>query len=153
MTDCQVRRADPGELATVLDLATAFYVEAGFVTPVPQLSANLVLLLNSDNAHVAVACGHGDGIVGFAITTLTFGLEHGRVAELEDLYVRPAHRCSGIGGALIEDSVEWSQLRGCRLLELVVTPNSKNSDQLSGYYARRGFADEGRRLLSRNLAP
>jgi aminoglycoside 6'-N-acetyltransferase I len=148
----EVRQARPGELPTVLDLATAFYVEDGFTTPVWQLRENLLVLLDSDSARVAVAGGHDDEIVGFAITTLSFGLEYGRLAELEDLFVVPAHRRTGIGGALIDDSAYWARSRGCRALELVVAPNGTNVDHLFNYYAHQGFINEGRQILSRDLA-
>jgi GNAT superfamily N-acetyltransferase len=136
---------------TVLDLATAFYAEDGFTTPVSELRDNLVVLLDSENARVAVACAPNDEIVGFAITTLSFGLEDGCVAELEDLYVRPTNRRIGIAGALIDDSAKWAASRGCRRLELVVAPNGNDVAHLFGFYARRGFVDEGRRLLGRSL--
>ena len=152
MTGHEVRQARLDELSTVLDLAAAFYVEDGFTTPVEQLRENLLVLLDSDSARVAVASGHGDEIVGFAITTLTFGLEYGLLAELEDLFVVPAHRRGGIGSALIDDSAHWARSRGCRALELVVTPNGANVDHLFNYYAHQGFTSEGRQVLSRDLS-
>lgn len=152
MTGYEVREARLGELPTLLDLAAAFYVEDGFTTPVWQLRENLLVLLDLDSARVAVGCGHDDEIVGFAITTLSFGLEHGSIAELEDLFVLPACRRTGIAGALIDDSADWAASRGCSVLEIVVAPNGNDVAHLVGYYARRGFTDEGRRLLSRNLA-
>ena len=148
----EVRRARPGELPIVLDLATAFYAEDGFTTPVWQLRENLLVLLDSDSARVTVACRQNDEVLGFAITTLSFGLEYGRLAELEDLFVVPAHRRSGIGSALINDSADWARSRGCRALELVVAPNGANVDHLLNYYARQGFTSEGRQILSRDLA-
>lgn len=147
-----VRQARPAELQTVLDLATAFYIEDGFTTPVWRLRENLLVLLDSDSARVAVACGRDDEIVGFAITTLSFGLEYGRIAELEDLFVLPAHRHRGIGTVLTDDGAEWARSRGCHALELVVAPNGNDVGHLIDYYARRGFTDGGRRLLSRELA-
>ena len=152
MTGHEVREARLGELSTLLDLAAAFYVEGGFSTPVSQLRENLLLLLDSDSARVAVGCGHDDEIEGFAITTLSFGLEYGWLAELEDLFVLPAHRRSGIGSALIDDSAHWARSRGCRTLELVVAPNGANVDHLFNYYARQGFTSEGRQILSRDLS-
>lgn len=148
-----VRPARTAELTPVLVLATAFYREDGFTTPVRELRHNLEALLDSADARVAVADVHGTQIVGFAITTLSFGLEQGRIGELGDLYVRPAHRRGGIAAALITDSTNWARARGCRALELVIAPNGNNVHQLHAYYARHGFTDEGRRLLSRNLAP
>lgn len=108
-------------------------------------------LLDSADARVAVAEGRDSKIVGLAITTLSFGLEQGRIAELEDLFVRPAARHGGIGAALI-DSINWARSRGCRALELVVAPTGGNVARLHRYYARHGVTDVGRRLLSSNLA-
>jgi GNAT superfamily N-acetyltransferase len=153
MTAQHVRQAGRAELSAVLDLATAFYIEDGFSTPASQLRENLGVLLDSDSARVAVACGGDENeIMGFAITTLSFGLEHGWLAELEDLFVVSAHRRGGIGSALIDDSADWARSRGCRSLELVVAPNGSNVDHLFNYYAHQGFTNEGRRILSRNLA-
>lgn len=150
MTGRKVRLARPAELETVLDLATAFYTEGGFTTPVWQLRENMLVLLDSDSARVAVACDD-DEIVGFAISTLSFGLEYGRAAELEDLFVVPGHRRSGIGSALIDDSADWARSRGCRALELVVAPNGTDVAHLFNYYAHQGFTSEGRQILSRGL--
>jgi GNAT superfamily N-acetyltransferase len=152
MTAQHVRQARRAELPAVLELATAFYIEDGFTTPVSQLGENLLVLLDSESARVAVACGEDDEIVGFAITTLSFGLEYGLLAELEDLFVLPAHRRTGIGSALIDDSADWASSRGCRALELVVAPNGTNVDHLFNYYAHQGFTSEGRQILSRELA-
>ena len=146
-----VRQARPAELPTLIDLATAFYIEDGFTTPASQLRENLLVLLDSDDPRIAVASGADDEIVGFAITTLTFGLEHGLLAELEDLFVVPAHRRTGVGRALIDDSADWARSRGCRALELVVAPNGANVDHLFNYYAHQGFMNEGRQILSRDL--
>jgi aminoglycoside 6'-N-acetyltransferase I len=150
MSGVDIRAARPTDLARVLNLATAFYIEDGFTTPVSELRDNLAVLLREDTARVAVA-GRQDEIVGFAITTLSFGLEQGTIAELEDLFVEPAHRRAGAGRALIDDSADWAQSRGCRTLELVIAPNGKNAAHLFCYYADQKFTDEGRRLLSRNL--
>ena len=150
MSDVDIRAARPTDLARVLTMATEFYIEDGFATPVSELRNNLAILLHTDTARVAIAARQDD-IVGFAITTLSFGLEQGAIAELEDLFVEPAHRRTGVGGALIDDSVCWAQSRGCRSLELVIAPNGNDVAHLFCYYARQNFTDDGRRLLSRDL--
>ena len=73
-----VRPARAAELMPILGLATAFYREGGFSTPVPELQHNLGVLIASPDAHVAVAEVGATQIAGFAITTLSFGLEQGR---------------------------------------------------------------------------
>ena len=146
MSGVDIRAARPTDLARVLGMATTFYLEDGFATPTSELRNNLVILQQTDTARVAIAARQDD-IVGFAITTLGFGLEQGAVAELEDLFVEPAHRRTGVAAALIDDSAGWAESQGCRTLELVIAPNGNNVAHLFGYYARRNFTDDGRRLL------
>lgn len=150
MTNADVRPARPSDSARVLTLAKDFYAEGGFATPVTELRDNLAVLLHTDTARVAVAIREHD-IVGFAITTVGFGLEQGSNAELEDLFVEPAHRGTGLATALIEDSCDWARQRRCRTLELVIAPHGNNVGELFSYYAKRDFADHGRRLLTRKL--
>jgi aminoglycoside 6'-N-acetyltransferase I len=146
-----LRTATAGDLAVLLDLAEAFYEEDGFATPRPALAAHLEVLVSSAGARVAVGLG-GDGqVVGFGITTTTFGLENGLIAELEDLYVVPGSRRQGLARALIEDSASWAASIGASHLEIVIAPNGQDVSHLFRYYAANGFTDEGRRILSRPL--
>ncbi|WP_431957846.1 GNAT family N-acetyltransferase [Nocardia lijiangensis] len=150
ITSATVRAAGPVDLSAVLALAVAFYSEDGFATGEPELRGNLATLLASPAARVAVAHS-ADRLLGFAVTTTSFGLESGLVAELEDLFVVPAARRRGLAGQLIEDSVGWARERGCRCLELVIAPNGRDVGHLFAYYLARGFHNDGRRLISRRL--
>jgi aminoglycoside 6'-N-acetyltransferase I len=145
-----VRPAGLADLEAVMALATAFYTEEGLTTPVDELRANLKSLLSSEVARTAAAVMNRE-LVAFAITTTSFGLESGLIAELQDLYVAPAARRQGIAGRMIDDSARWARLRGCRYLELVVAPNGRDVNQLDAYYRYRGFHDDGRRLIARHL--
>lgn len=142
--------AGPADLAAVLPLAMAFYAEDGFSTDERALRRNLTVLLASPVARVAVV-QRADQLLGFAVTTTSFGLENGLIAELEDLFVVPIARRQGLGDRLIADSVVWAREHGCRSLELVVAPSSRDVGRLLDYYRAHGFLDEGRRLISRPL--
>jgi aminoglycoside 6'-N-acetyltransferase I len=146
-----LRTATAGDLAVLLDLAVAFYEEDGFATPRPALAANLEVLVGSAGARVAVEAGDDGRVVGFAITTTTFGLENGLIAELQDLYVSPGSRRLGLARSLIEDSASWAASIGAAHLEIVIAPNGQDVSHLFRYYAANGFTDEGRRILSRPL--
>ncbi|WP_223167738.1 GNAT family N-acetyltransferase [Nonomuraea sp. SYSU D8015] len=148
----QIRTARPDDLPALLDLAAAFYREGGFSTPESELRANLDTLVAWPTARVAVCEGDGR-LVAFAITTTTFGLESGLYAELEDLYVAPEARRRGLAARLIEDSRRWAAEKGCADLEVVIAPNGGDVSHLFDFYARLGFVDEGRRLLTHPLTP
>lgn len=147
---CRAARAE--DVVALGELALAFYVEDNFAVEADVLTANLHVLLSSAAARVAVVDDTTD-LVAFAVTTTSFGLENGYLAELEDLYVVPRVRRRGLAEVLIEDSARWARERGCSQLELVVAPNGLDVTHLHRYYLARGFQDEGRRLLSRPLPP
>ncbi|NUP62825.1 MAG: GNAT family N-acetyltransferase [Nonomuraea sp.] len=148
--DPVIRTAVPDDLSRLHDLAVAFYEEDGFTTSAADLRANLATLIGSPSARVAVSESEGR-LVAFGITTTTFGLESGLAAELQDLFVAPEARRRGEAERLIEDSAHWAAAQGCTVLEIVIAPNGGDVGHLFGYYGRRGFRDEGRRMLSRPL--
>jgi aminoglycoside 6'-N-acetyltransferase I len=147
-----LRPARNGDLPALLDLAVAFYAEDGFGTPRDRLAQHLTHLAASDAARVAVIDDDGT-IVAFGITTSSYGLENGLIAELEDLYVAPPARRRGLAARLIEDSANWASGIGAAQLEIVIAPNGQDVSHLYHYYQAHGFADEGRRLLARPLPP
>jgi aminoglycoside 6'-N-acetyltransferase I len=142
----ELRPAGPDDLPELLRLTREFYDEDGFATSDAELERNFRALLAAPSAHTALAVRDGSR-VGFALTTAALILESGLVAELQDLYVMPAHRRQGIAGRLIEDSVRWAREQGASQLEVCVAPNGRDVSHLFTYYAGLGFRDEGRRLL------
>lgn len=104
VTPVILRTAGPADLAAVLPLAVAFYAEDGFDTGEHALRSNLSVLLASPAARVTVVQS-ATQLLGFAVTTTSFGLENGLIAELEDLFVVPMARRRGLGDRLIADSV------------------------------------------------
>jgi len=150
-TERRARTATSADADALVALAGAFYAEDGFVTPTGQLRANLQHLLADGSAYVRVVPS-AEGLSAFAITTTSFGLENGLIAELEDLFVIPDARRQGVAELLIDDSAQWARSRGCSHLEVVVAPNGRNVSQLLHYYTARQFSAEGRQLLVRELA-
>jgi aminoglycoside 6'-N-acetyltransferase I len=145
----RVREAADADLDAVRSLAVAFYREDGFTTDEPDLVRNLAFLHRSPAARVAIV--DLDGPAAFAITTTSFGLENGLIAELEDLYVSPAARHKGIAAELIADSAKWAAELGASVLDIVIAPHGRDADRLLDYYRSLGFTDEGRRLLTMPL--
>lgn len=147
----ELRGVTVSDMSLLLRLARAFYDEDGFATTDPELERNFEVLLGADNAHLVLAAVDGS-VSGFALTTTTFILESGTVAELQDLYVAPAARANGVGTVLIDDATRWAQSQSATLLEIVIAPNGQDVSRLFDYYRTRGFVDEGRRILARPLS-
>jgi aminoglycoside 6'-N-acetyltransferase I len=146
-----LRVATPGDLPELMRLAREFYDEDGFATSDADLDRNFrALLADRTSAHICLALDDRSGI-GFALTTSSLILESGVVAELQDLYVMPAHRRRGVAGSLIADAIQWAKAQQASLLEVVIAPNGRDVSHLFEFYAAHGFGDEGRRLLGRVL--
>ncbi len=150
MASIAVTEAVSGDISVVADLAVRFYDEEGFDTPADQILQHAAELIVSPAALVLVALVD-DKPVGMAITTTSYGLEHGLIAELEDLYVLPDARHSGVARWLIDRSRVWAAGQGCQELEVVIDHEGEARHRLAGFYARIGFVDHGRRLLSQSL--
>ena len=146
----ELRAAAVADLPELLRLAREFYDEDGFATSDADLDRNFRALLAAPSAHITLAVRDG-AAVGFALSTSQLVLESGLVVELQDLYVRPAHRRQGVAGLLVDDSIRWAKSQDATQVEVVVAPNGRDVSHLFTYYARLGFQDEGRRLVSLEL--
>jgi GNAT superfamily N-acetyltransferase len=112
-----VRPADvPAVLGMVRELAAYERAEHEALMTEGQLHAALFGEAPAVFGHVAVA-GDGD-LAGFALWFLTFSTWRGTHGiHLEDLYVRPGHRGSGLGRELLRTLAELCVDRGLARLE------------------------------------
>jgi len=145
-----VRRAGPADFDALVTLFERFYREEGFDDAVAVVAVNLRQILQREDTAAFVA-EIGGKAVGAAALSTAFGLEAGAYAELEDLYVEPARRGRGVASALVAAGADWARARGCRALEIVLTPHAQAKDDLASWYKARGFVDTGRVIYERRL--
>jgi len=74
-------------------------------------------------------------------------VEWGRVAEIGDLYVEPAHRGRGWARCLVGAAIDWSRRRGCGSLYVTVTPEGEARHRLSQFYKGLDFEPTGRTTM------
>ena len=92
-----------------------------------------------------------DSIVGYLAVTFGWSLEWGgRDAFVDELYLAPSHRGRGIGRTAIALAEDACRAAGVRALHLEVERENVRGRAL---YARTGFADADRLLLTRRLTP
>lgn len=137
-------------LEVAFPLLQRFFTEEGFDTPAEAIRTSLRTMLVSPNSAVFLAC-RGIRALGVATVTTSVGLEYGRSAELEDLYVLSEARQSGIASALIEAVCTWCRELGCTSVLVTVTPEGAAAHQLIDFYQRRGFTNTGRVILEQAL--
>ena len=118
MTVRPIRPDDvPAVLGMVRELAAYEKAEHEALMTEEQLSGALFGETPSLFGHIAVADG-GDEPAGFALWFLNFSTWRGTHGiHLEDLYVRPGHRGSGLGRELLRTLAELCVTRGFSRLE------------------------------------
>ncbi|HYY78448.1 MAG TPA: GNAT family N-acetyltransferase [Actinomycetes bacterium] len=146
----RVLAARPEQAAAVTGLLVRFFAEEGFAVPAATIGERVAAFL-TEPANAVFLAWRGGRAVGVATVTTRFGIEYGLGGELEDLYVLPGARGAGVAGRLIDAAAGWCRSRGGTQLEVCVTPEGQRAHDLVGFYRRRGFADQGRRLLNRPL--
>ena len=141
------RRATPHDAARLAELLHAFNTEFDTETPgVEVLAERLRTLLGGTSTFAVLG---GDPAVGLALVTLRPNVwSEGPVALLDEMYVEPAHRGGGVGGAVLRHMVEICRELGVAAIEI----NVDDSDAAAmRFYERHGFSgvdpDSGERAF------
>jgi ribosomal protein S18 acetylase RimI-like enzyme len=88
-------------------------------------------------------------VIGVAYLPSTWTLEHGGpVIWLDELYIVPELRNSGIGGKLLREAMRQAAARGYVVMDLEVEESHTRAANL---YRRTGFSELPRRRFSRSL--
>ena len=132
-----IRLAAAEDASTVAALLDAFNREFDTDTPGPEvLAVRLGRLLGSPTTYAVLA---GDPAVGVALVTVRTNVwTDGRVALLDELYVEPAHRNRGLGGAMLTLAEQGALERGCAWLEINVDGEDVDARR---FYERHGYRD------------
>jgi aminoglycoside 6'-N-acetyltransferase I len=149
-TPTHIRKAGFEALDTAFYLLQRFFTEEGFSTPAEEIYSSLQTMLKSPTSALFLAY-EGAQAKGVATVTTSVGLEYGRAAELEDLYVLPSARGKWLAGALIEAVCLWCREQGCTTVLVTVTPQGETSHSLIGFYGKQGFVNTRRVILERRL--
>jgi len=141
------RRATPHDAARLAELLHAFNTEFDTETPrVEVLAERLRTLLGGTSTFAVLG---GDPAVGLALVTLRPNVwSAGPVALLDEMYVEPARRGGGVGGAVLRHMVEICRELGVAAIEI----NVDESDAAAmRFYERHGFSgvdpDSGERAF------
>jgi GNAT superfamily N-acetyltransferase/catechol 2,3-dioxygenase-like lactoylglutathione lyase family enzyme len=108
------------------------------------------LLADPSRGRIVVAAD-GDALVGVAVMSLMWTLEHGgKAVWLDELYVDASRRNAGIGRRLVEAVIERAGATGCLAIDLEVEAGHEDAARL---YERLGFRPHRRTHWVRSRAP
>jgi ribosomal protein S18 acetylase RimI-like enzyme len=148
-SDLQYDEAIESEGDLLVDLARAFYAEDGHpLSPVGESA--LRRIASGEPLARCWIMRRAGRVIGYLVVTLGYSVEHGgRDGFIDDLYLVPAARGRSLGAAMLDFAVEQARLLGILTLHLEVDPKNERATSL---YRSRGFAEDGRRLMSLRLA-
>lgn len=116
---CEIRPVAPGDVPVLFELVKAIAAYEQLSDSVTATEDDLRRgLFGPDAIARAAIAWDGDEPAGFALWYETFSTFRGRKgAYLEDLFVAPAHRGRGLGGALMRHVAGAARSRGAFRLE------------------------------------
>ncbi|WP_091228982.1 GNAT family N-acetyltransferase [Microbacterium sp. 3J1] len=137
------RRATPADAVVVAELLHAFNSEFDTPTPGVEVLATRLRSLLAEPSTFAILGGDpalgGAPALGVALVTLRRNVwSDGPVALLDEMYVEPAHRGTGIGSAILEHMVATCRELG--VAEIEINVDESDADTMR-FYERHGFSN------------
>ena len=145
----ELRSATSGDLGRLLGYVRELWLHESIPFVEAEVEGSLrELLANPSLGRVFVVEVSG-AAAGYAVLGFGFSLEYGgRDAFLDELYLEPSQRGSGLGNFVLDLVEEKNREAGIRALHLEVDRENAAGRAL---YAKRGFASHDRILLTKWL--
>lgn len=140
-----VRLATGADRDAAIDLARKLLVELGGTPAPPDAMAPVFESFAADGPAGFVVLGEDEGQF-VAVCTVSFVdalRATGRYAIIQEMYVDPGMRSSGVGMEVLQFALDHAISRGCAMVELG-TPF--HGDRQIQFYQRAGFANVGAHL-------
>src|ERR1700730_12082383 len=146
-----MRRALPGDIATLVALMAEFYAESDYGLD-QQLAKKAFAAILSDERLGYVWLIDDEGkVVGYVVLTLRFGMEYGGLMACgDDLFVVPQSRNKGLTTPAVREVRDFCKSMGVPAITVEV---SHRNGPAQTVYRRLGLAEApDRRLLALALA-
>jgi ribosomal protein S18 acetylase RimI-like enzyme len=149
--DAYIREATPNDAAPIASLVEHYWS----FEEIPGFQFDRVKrLLEESLADPKVARAwmaiSQQGVCGYLLAVLVFSLEHGGImAEIDEFFVAPAARESGVGLNLLRTAEEALAKAGCVRVQLQL---GSQNDGARAFYHRRGYEERsGYELMDKGL--
>ena len=146
----EARRAD---IRTLVGLMRDFYAESGYELDDARAGAAFAALLSEPRLGRVWIVEHGPvgDVVGYVVVTFVFAMEFGgRMALVDDFYVRPEARGDGLGKAAIAATRRACEELGMRAMRVEVGAQNAVARAV---YRSAGFTElKDHRLMTLPLA-
>lgn len=146
-----IREAEANDIATLLPLVAAYWSFESIPGFDPaRVASQLERLLSTPSLGVGWIASADNIAVGYLLAVYVFSLEHmGITAEIDEFFVIPAERASGVGSELLRTAETEFIRMGCTNVSLQL---SRGNDSARHFYRRFGYAERsGFELLDKML--
>ena len=140
-----VRLATPADRDEVLRLARGLLIELGGNPAPAEELHSLCDELVADNGAGFAVIAEEDG-AAIAVCTASFQMAiraAGKYCILQEMFVEPDSRSTGVGQAVIEFALQHALAAGCQVVELGTPRDGARAIQ---FYERSGFENIGARM-------
>lgn len=145
-----IRRATAADRDDLVRLLLAQLGDHGIDVGTDRLTSAVDGVLDVPGRGLLLVARDAGTAIGVAYLAFNWTLEHGgRCAWLEELYVVPDRRSSGVGTQLLDSVRAEAVAEGCRAIDLEVDADHARAANL---YARKGFRPHRRARWVLDLA-
>jgi ribosomal protein S18 acetylase RimI-like enzyme len=147
-----VRRANTGDIAALLALVAQYWQFESLPGFQPAtVRAALESLLSSPAVGAVWLATEAQRPLGYLTLVYVFSLEHlGMTAEIDEFFVLPEHRASGVGSQLLREAEVESVRQACSNISLQISTSNQRANE---FYRRHGYAERpGFQLLEKSLS-
>ena len=151
MPPVTIRRAGPEHAADIRHLLAVQLGEHGIAIGGEALSAAIDGVIDVPKRGFFLVALREGACIGVAYVSFIWALEHGGHAGwLEELYVIPEHRDSGVGTQLLEGVISAATAADCAALDLEI---DSGHERVRSLYERQGFTALPRGRVVKKLKP
>jgi GNAT superfamily N-acetyltransferase len=145
-----MKKASKTDVQQLVTMMGEFYAEGGYSLNHQRATEAFSTLLADDRLG-GVWLLQADGqAAGYVVLTLCYSMEYGGInAFVDDLFVRPPFRRSGLGTAALTEVRAFCAGRGVRAIHV---ETGRDNAAAQAVYRRAGFKQTDRQLLALRLA-
>ena len=147
----EIRIATPGDIRELLPLVEQYWrfeaIEGFDAARIARLLDRV--MTDASLGHVWIATTGGIP-AGYLLAVYVFSLEHqGLTAEIDEFFVLPSRRGTGLGRGLLHVAEEQFRERGCTNVALQI---GRDNDDARAFYRAHGYRDrDGFELVDKEL--
>lgn len=137
------------DLPLVLDMLRRFSAEDRIALDEARVRRGLSQVLDDPGLGAVLFAQVQGERVGYLVLGWCFSLEQGgRHVLVDEVYLEPAARGRGLGGALLAAACDWARAQGAAIARLEV---NRHNPRARALYLRNGFRDDDRDILTLDL--